>query len=134
MYGPYSRALKGRYGHEQESDEYETAMIKRKQEAATEKDEKGYIEYNVHGGKNTIEITKMELKGAGLDPRAFEWKSLEQVKEADDRGKKKIDIKKEIAEADKETGITRTDLGGIKALINTLINKIKEFFKGKGEK
>lgn len=37
---------------------------------------------------------------------------------------------KDIAEADKESALTKTEVHGIRALIN----KIKEFFKGKGEK
>ena len=82
-FGPYSRALKGKYGHEQEIDEYETAMIKRKQEAGKnpEKDKKGFIEYGGHGKKKSIVINELELRKAGLDPKEFEWKSLEQVKD-----------------------------------------------------
>lgn len=52
-----------------------------------------------------------------------------QPKQSEIEEKEKL-TSKDIAEADKETALTTTEVGTIKGLIN----KIKKFFKGKGEK
>lgn len=63
-------------------------------------------------------ITQRELISAGIDPNNCYFGLIKNI------------TSKDIADADKETGLTTTDVGGIK----TLINKIREKFKGKGEK
>lgn len=128
VFGPYSRALKGPYGHEQEIVQYENAIENRKREAEQETDEKGCIEYVGDGEKETIEISKLELIKAGLDPKEFEWKSLEQIKTK--KQKNPSISPKDIADADKEQALTTTEVGGFKKLLN----KLRDMFKGKGEK
>lgn len=65
-----------------------------------------------------IPVTRKDLRLAGLDPDMMGWEE------------EKVITPEEIAKVDKEQSLTTTEVGGIKGLIN----KIKEFFKGKGEK
>ena len=52
------------------------------------------------------------------------------MKIADPQVSKTKILSRDIADVDKETSLTKTEVGGIRKLIN----KIREFFKGKGEK
>lgn len=90
----------------------------------------GYIE---------IDITRRELYMHGWDPSELGWESLKQIEEKRQSEKEKEEKEKEeeveltskdIAEADRKKALTKTEVRGIKGLIN----KIKECFKGKGEK
>lgn len=64
------------------------------------------------------------------DPRDSEWYAADAYERRIKEERQARITSKDIAEADKENALTKTEVGGIRKLIN----KIKEFFKGKGEK
>lgn len=64
------------------------------------------------------------------DPRDSEWDAADAYERRIKEERQARITSKDIAEADKENALTKTEVGGIRKLIN----KIKEFFKGKGEK
>ncbi len=88
----YKNELRGRYGHEQEIDAYETGIMKRMQEAkkSSEKGKIGFIEYTEYGGgtelygdKRRIEIEEDKLKKAGLSIEKMGFIDKEQfIREA----------------------------------------------------
>ena len=69
----------------------------------------------------TLETTQRELANAGIDPQDYCFEKMQ---------KKSLVNSEQIARLDENMALTTTEVGGIKGLIN----KIKEFFKGKGEK
>lgn len=70
------------------------------------------------GSTIEIEVTQRELAEAGILPEDFKWMEKARVSTRD------------IAEADKEQGLTATEVGGFKGFIKKLLDK----FKGIGEK
>ena len=86
---------------------------------------KGIIELPIRskyfkGETISLEITQKELIQAGYIPEELKWH---------EKNKTKISAR-DIAEADKEQSLTTTEVGGAKGFFN----KIRDFFKGKGEK
>ena len=65
-----------------------------------------------------IPVTLKELASSSLLKNDFNWKPKTKL------------TSKEISEADKDQELTTSEVRGVRALIN----RIKEFFKGKGEK
>lgn len=80
--------------------------------------------YDRSGDKKpgSIEVSVRDLWRAGL--------SNKRMGIADPQLSKTKISSRDIADADKETSLTKTEVRGIRKLIN----KIREFFKGKGEK
>lgn len=83
-------------------------------------------------GRMKINVTRRELMEAGLDPKDFDWKSLEQIKS--EQKKWEQVTAKDFAEVDKEQALAETELKGVKGFIKGLMEKIKKIFKGKDEK
>ena len=100
--------------------------LAREEDVGLDIDSKEVIEfgYDKTGDKKpgSIEVSVRDLWRAGL--------SNERMGIADPQISKTKISSRDIADADKETSLTKTEVGGIRKLIN----KIREFFKGKGEK
>ena len=69
----------------------------------------------------TLETTQGELVNAGIDPQDYYFERMQ---------KKSLVNSEQIARLDENMALTTTEVGRIKGLFN----RIKEFFKGKGEK
>lgn len=76
-------------------------------------------------GSLEFEITQRELAKMGLC-----YEDLSEPKIEPTKDKEEQISSRDIAEADKEQSLTITEVSGAKGIIN----RIKEFFKGKGEK
>lgn len=92
-------------------------------------DKKGVIELQIYseilkGQTIQIEVTQRELVNAGFIPEELKWKEKTRDKVA------MQNMSAQIAEADREIGLTTTEVGGFKGFIKNLLDK----FKGKGEK
>jgi len=93
-------------------------------------DKKGLIELPIFseilkGQTIQLELTQRELIQAGFIPEELKWKEKTRSKKSSMK-----DMSIQIAEADKEMGLTKTEVG----FFGRLINQIKEKFQGKGEK
>lgn len=65
-----------------------------------------------------IPVTRKDLRLAGLDPEMMGWEEEKTI------------TTEEIAKTDKEQGLTTTEVSGFKKILN----KLKQLFKGRGEK
>lgn len=103
---------------------YEKTISERKSKGIEQAvDKKGIIKFGYDKSAERmdgyIETSESELLRAGLDPEKMGL----------DYDKIKV-TSKDLAEADKEQGLTTTEVGGFKGFIKRLLDK----FKGKGEK
>ena len=96
---------------------YEKAVAERKNKGKEASDKKGIIRfgYDKSGEEmdGYIEVSENELLNAGLDPEKMGLEDKTKV------------TSKDIADADKEKGLTTRDMGGIKGFIKRLFEKAK---------